>query len=64
MILRFIRASSTFKNGKRVGNVMAKKSETFFEKAENLLEQGKPEQALSILRENWDAENESSKIFN
>lgn len=42
---------------------MAKKSETFFEKAENLLEQGKPEQALSILRENWDAENESSKIF-
>ena len=42
---------------------MAKKSQTPFEKAENLLEQGKPEEALEILRKNWDGENESPKMF-
>ena len=42
---------------------MAKKSENPFEKAEALLENGKPEQALKILRKNWDAENESAKTY-
>jgi peptidyl-prolyl cis-trans isomerase B (cyclophilin B) len=63
VILRLFRASPTFKNKKQVRNVMAKKSETVFEKAENLLEQGKPEQALALLRTNWDAENESAQVF-
>lgn len=55
--------SSTFKNKKEVGNAMAKKSQTPFEKAEALLDQEKPEEALEILRKNWDSENESSKLF-
>ncbi|MAK05390.1 MAG: hypothetical protein CMA03_05860 [Euryarchaeota archaeon] len=55
--------SSTFKNKKEVANVMAKKAQTPFEKAESLLEQEKPEEALEILRKNWDSENESSKLF-
>ena len=42
---------------------MAKKAQTPFEKAESLLEQEKPEEALEILRKNWDSENESSKLF-
>ena len=42
---------------------MAKTSESYFEKAEKLLEQNKPEEALEILRENWNEEQESSKIY-
>ena len=55
--------SSTFKNKKRVGNVMAKKSENHFDKAQSLLDNGKPEQALKLLRKNWDAENESPRTY-
>ncbi|HJM44613.1 MAG TPA: peptidylprolyl isomerase [Candidatus Poseidoniaceae archaeon] len=42
---------------------MAKKSENPFEKAEALLDNGKPEQALNILRKTWDVENESPKTY-
>jgi len=42
---------------------MAKKSENPFETAEALLENGKPEDALKILRKTWDAENESPKTY-
>tara|TARA_B100000941_G_scaffold233937_1_gene176537 strand:+ start:473 stop:1606 length:1134 start_codon:yes stop_codon:yes gene_type:complete len=63
VIFVYLILSSTFKNKKEVGNAMAKKSQTPFEKAENLLEQGKPEEALEILRKNWDSENESPKMF-
>ena len=42
---------------------MAKKSENHFDKAQSLLDNGKPEQALKILRKNWDAENESAKTY-
>ena len=42
---------------------MAKKSENPFEKAEALLDNGKPEQALNILRKTWDAEKESPKTY-
>ena len=42
---------------------MAKKSESFLEKAEKCLEQNNPEEALELLRENWDLENETSKMF-
>jgi len=42
---------------------MAKKSENPFDKAESLLDNGKPEQALKILRKNWDAENESPRTY-
>ena len=48
MILAYLILSSTFKNKKEVGNVMAKKSQTPFEKAEALLEDGKPEEALGL----------------
>ncbi len=42
---------------------MAKKSETPIAKAEALIEQKKPEEALQILRKNWDEANESSQIY-
>lgn len=55
--------SSTFKNKKQLRFVMAKHSESFLEKAEKLLEQKKPEEALAILRENWDEQKESAKVY-
>ena len=42
---------------------MAKKSESPLATAEALIEQKKPEEALQILRVNWDEENESSQMY-
>ena len=42
---------------------MAKKSQSPFTKAEELIEKQNPEEALKILRDNWDPKNESSKMF-
>ncbi len=56
-------ASSTFKTKKQVGEVMGKKPESPISKAEALIEQKKPEEALQILRKNWDEQNESSQVY-